>query len=553
MSATVNTTSLEDQRSGYNGPIGYDEAPVFRMQDGLVVIPAEAGEFATEGAHGNDDWKLTTEFEGTKGDGALIWTGQDYHHISHAGRIETGPLAYHFTVEGSAEEAAGRYYLSLRTARPETGEADHQNNDFFVRFGEDGEWVKLFFNGPREEYSYGKTFDHEETGHGSAYIDIPGPGEYTIYISGRSTMAGFDEIHLQKGEVSEGAEADAAPASPVIGAETETQPDAPQQHPQDQEQDQPPADDGQSADQDPLPPITEKPAEAPTETPEETTGSPAPAAPQPATPALPEAPQAPASGGPLSGDDVLIGTPDQDRLHGRSGDDIIIGLGEDDSLHGGPNDDHLYGGPGDDLLDGDHGRDSVNGDSGADYLRGGGDNDRLFGGEGDDTLIGQAGDDALFGESGNDRLLGKTGDDMVRGGAGDDVAIGGQGDDAIYGNIGDDILRGGSGDDMLKGGAGADRVFAGNGDDILSGDGGNDLLAGGAGADVFVFGLESGRDIIRDFQSGLDDIDLSGRGVEFDDLTIIDHGPNAWISHEGLTIVLRMTDADSLSAEDFLF
>jgi len=52
------------------------------------------------------------------------------------------------------------------------------------------------------------------------------------------------------------------------------------------------------------------------------------------------------------------------------------------------------------------------------------------------------------------------------------------------------------------------------GDDVLTGGAGRDVLTGGAGADVFVFGsADAGsRDMIRDFQAGVDRIDLTGLG-----------------------------------------
>lgn len=63
------------------------------------------------------------------------------------------------------------------------------------------------------------------------------------------------------------------------------------------------------------------------------------------------------------------------------------------------------------------------------------------------------------------------------------------------------IIRGGHGDDTLGGGAG---------DDILSGGPGADTLTGAAGADCFVFGtIDTGRDLIADFNPTVDCIDLS--------------------------------------------
>ena len=113
--------------------------------------------------------------------------------------------------------------------------------------------------------------------------------------------------------------------------------------------------------------------------------------------------------------------------------------------------------------------------------------DRLSGGAGNDTLNGAAGNDILKGESGNDSLLG---------GAGNDTIFGGDGNDRLKGDIGDDRLVGGAGNDKITGGTG------------------RDVMTGGLGADDFIFasaaeiGNGGTRDIISDFQTGFDDIDL---------------------------------------------
>ena len=91
-------------------------------------------------------------------------------------------------------------------------------------------------------------------------------------------------------------------------------------------------------------------------------------------------------------------------------------------------------------------------------------------------------------------------------GSGNDTVIGGIEDNALAGNDGDDNLDGRAGDDHLIGGAGAD---------ILTGGAGQDSLLGGDGADHFIFALTTdsaagAADVIGDFATGLDVIDLSG-------------------------------------------
>lgn len=86
----------------------------------------------------------------------------------------------------------------------------------------------------------------------------------------------------------------------------------------------------------------------------------------------------------------------------------------------------------------------------------------------------------------------------------------------FQGNAGNDTLKGGGAADVLKGGVGLDRLFGGGGNDRLVGAKGKDFLTGGAGADQFVYKapgdsglLSTTRDVINDFQDGIDVINLS--------------------------------------------
>jgi len=199
-----------------------------------------------------------------------------------------------------------------------------------------------------------------------------------------------------------------------------------------------------------------------------------------------------------------------------------------DALDGGRGDDMLYGGAGADKLLGGLGEDSLWGGLGDDDLSGGSDDDHLHGGRGQDTLSGNAGDDTLHGEEGDDQLYGGSGADELDGGAGndtlsgstgDDVARGGDGDDVIAGGEGADWLLGGAGKDRLNGGDGTDNLDGGAGDDLLVGGAGKDWLTGGAGADHFRFVAGDSRpggglrDVITDFTSGVDKLDLRPLGI----------------------------------------
>ncbi|MFN3937338.1 MAG: calcium-binding protein [Gemmobacter sp.] len=175
-------------------------------------------------------------------------------------------------------------------------------------------------------------------------------------------------------------------------------------------------------------------------------------------------------------------------------------------------------GIGNDLYDGEGGTvtGTVAGNFGNDTLRGGALAETLDGGTGDDWLYGGGGDDRLLGGAGADRVYGGAGDDTIFGGADNDHLVGNDGDDEVHGEAGADRLYGGRGDDILFGGEGQDTLYGGSGEDTLEGGAGRDELWGGTGADVFLFTnaahspMSAQRDVIRDFECGVDKIDLSG-------------------------------------------
>ncbi len=149
-----------------------------------------------------------------------------------------------------------------------------------------------------------------------------------------------------------------------------------------------------------------------------------------------------------------------------------------------------------------------------------------------DLLRGRTGDDDIRGGRGDDEIRGGAGADRLSGDAGDDFLYGGDGDDRLYGGSGGDRLYGMAGNDRLAGGGGNDRLAGGDGDDLLIGGAGRDLLTGGAGTDVFVFTEladslpGAARDVITDFERGVDRIDLSAidanvATVEIDRFTFV--------------------------------
>ncbi|EIM30279.1 Ig-like domain-containing protein [Microvirga lotononidis] len=166
---------------------------------------------------------------------------------------------------------------------------------------------------------------------------------------------------------------------------------------------------------------------------------------------------------------------------------------------------------------------TVTGGAGSQKVWGDSANQTLILGADDDTLHGGGGDDYVGSHGGDDWLYGDDGNDTVAGGEGNDWLFGGDGNDRLYGETGHDHLDGGSGNDWLYGGTGNDTMSGGTGNDTLKGEAGNDRITGGlgrdqmwggAGKDVFAFTsvkdskVGSQRDIIYDFKSGQDRIDL---------------------------------------------
>lgn len=281
----------------------------------------------------------------------------------------------------------------------------------------------------------------------------------------------------------------------------------------------------------------------------------------------------------------------------------IIGNESANLLIAGDGADALSGGGGGDSLFGEGGADRLNGDAGIDYLVGGLGNDSLYGGADADALYGEDGDDYLnggtsfdtdimVGGAGNDTLYAVSGQanpdyDLIDGGAGDDTywvdtgadltfeAIG-DGIDTVhanvtvpnagvylYANVENLILEGttafGVGnelDNVLTGSASGNWLLGGDGNDTINGMGGNDVLYGEAGNDTFVFGLGNGGDVIGDFTSGQDHIQLNGQYANFAELQthFVQNGNVGAIDlGGGNLIVLHNVTMSDLAATDFIF
>jgi len=130
----------------------------------------------------------------------------------------------------------------------------------------------------------------------------------------------------------------------------------------------------------------------------------------------------------------------------------------------------------------------------------------------------------------------------------------------ITGTNANNTLMGSGLDDLIYGGTGADKLYGNAGDDILFGGSGLDKLFGGTGADVFIMDNGADQDQIRDFQLGIDRIDLSRWGMIYhpSELTITARTGGASIGFGDLSLRIwtdegsTLTSAD-LSSDSFLF
>ena len=187
---------------------------------------------------------------------------------------------------------------------------------------------------------------------------------------------------------------------------------------------------------------------------------------------------------------------------------------------------------------------SINMGGGDDYCEGGASIDLVIGGTGNDKVALAGGNDvfaASAGSDGNDTVEGGDGLDTYDAGVatarviidledesatgtnigsdaitGFENASGSNFNDFFLGTDGANVFDGRGGDDTILGKGGNDKIVGGGGADKIAGGIGRDQLTGGDGADTFFFYSRAdstvaatGRDLIFDFTSGTDKIDLS--------------------------------------------
>lgn len=283
------------------------------------------------------------------------------------------------------------------------------------------------------------------------------------------------------------------------------------------------------------------------------------------------------------GGDTLYGGDGNDTIYGDaetvtfsrssqngSSSDRTINFGAD-TIDGGDGSDAIYGDAKTVTLSGtssgtssrtiNFGADTISGGDGVDTIYGDADTvtldnsgnrtvifarDTIDGGAGNDTIYGDARAVAFSGNNSSGTRTVTFGNDAIEGGVGNDTIYGDAQTVTFSGSnpsgsrtvtFGNDTIKGGDGDDYIYGDA-QTVTFDNNtartiifGNDIIEGGKGNDHLWGDRatipnnttnitrGSDIFVFGPDSGRDIIYDFttrsgQSGpRDRIDVTEYGI----------------------------------------
>ncbi|WP_179381803.1 calcium-binding protein, partial [Jannaschia marina] len=122
----------------------------------------------------------------------------------------------------------------------------------------------------------------------------------------------------------------------------------------------------------------------------------------------------------------------------------------------------------------------------------------------------------------------------------------------LEGTQGADRLRGSWRDDTLVATGENDTLEAGSGDDLLIAGPGRTVLEGGNGRDVFVLGAEADDARIRDFQRGMDRIDLSDWPMLRDPaaLHVVSTDWGARVSYRDRELRVESRDGTPLSVED---
>ncbi|MDT9235451.1 MAG: CAP domain-containing protein [Limnospira sp. PMC 737.11] len=158
----------------------------------------------------------------------------------------------------------------------------------------------------------------------------------------------------------------------------------------------------------------------------------------------------------------------------------------------------------------------------------------------------------FYGNQGNDTIIGGGGNDTLFGGKDNDLLEAGGGNNLLFGNLGNDTLIGGSGNDSPYGGAGNDVIIGGPGNSLISGDKGLDTLTGGGGANQFILASSTAdRDLITDFQPGVDKI-IVPNGARQLVVQALDPFTTEILENGGVLATLNNVSISSISTNDFI-
>lgn len=183
--------------------------------------------------------------------------------------------------------------------------------------------------------------------------------------------------------------------------------------------------------------------------------------------------------------------------------------------------------------------DIFNGTATADIMRGYGGGDSYYGGQGDDTYIISSEKDKMFEAVGDGIDTVRSSVYHVLGANIENLILEGAGSWYGGGNVLDNVIMGNEYAQQLNGGAG------------------NDVLIGGGGADTFIVTAGNGSDVIMDFVSGTDRVQLGGYGVtSFGQLQSLAKQVGAdTVLHfsNGEDLILRGVNATNLVSKDFSY